>query len=282
MTFVECPPRAPRMLYAPPMTDTFTLKGRIAVVTGATAGIGLAATRELVDRGAFCIINGRREGVLADLARELGEEDVRPIAGDCADQKTIDAMLDAARAASGDPAREADLVVINAGRGLKGSVLDSDAAQWGEVLRTNVLGAALMLRAAAGRMLKEIGGRTGPGVLDRPRDIVVLGSTVGRHVSPFSSMYGATKFAVHGMVEAARRELGPKGIRLTLIEPGFVESEFQGVAGYDPAWFAQVKERIGPVLAPPDVARLVSFIAAQPAHVHLNDVVIRPTRQDYP
>jgi len=265
------------------MAQDLTLRGRLAVVTGASAGIGLAITRDLVARGASCVINARRESVLADLARELGDEGVRAVPGDCADPGVIDAMLDAAREVSGHPPREADLVVVNAGRGLRGSVLDSDTAQWAEVLRTNVLGAALMLRAAANRMLADIAARApanrAPG---RPRDIVVLGSTVGRHVSPFSSMYGATKFAVHGMVEAARRELGPGGIRLTLVEPGFVESEFQGVAGYDPAWFAQVKARIGPVLAPPDVARLVSFIAAQPPHVHVNDVVIRPTRQDYP
>jgi NADP-dependent 3-hydroxy acid dehydrogenase YdfG len=264
------------------MPNHHPLQARLAVVTGATAGIGLALVRELASLGAFCVINARRREKLDELARELGPEHVLPVAGDCADQAVIDRMLDTAKTSLGEPGRETDLVVINAGRGLKGSVLDSDQSQWQEVLRTNVEGAARLLRSAANRMLAEIGPRTGPGVLDRPRDIVVLGSTVGRHVSPFSSMYGATKFAVHGMVEAARRELGPKGVRLTLIEPGFVESEFQGVAGYDPAWFAQVKERIGPALAPVDVARAIVFIASQPAHVHINDVVIRPTRQDYP
>ena len=83
-------------------------------------------------------------------------------------------------------------------------------------------------------------------------------------------------------LEASRRELGPKGIRVTLIEPGFVESEFQGVAGYKPEWFAEVKGRIGPVLKPEDVARTIGFIVQQPAHVHVSDVLIRPTRQDYP
>lgn len=262
------------------MADEFTLKDRRAVVTGASAGIGQAITRALIERGAYCVINARRASLLDDLARELGEEDVRVVAGDCADAGVVESILDAAREAPGRPGGEADLVVINAGRGLRGSVLDSDTGQWEELLRTNILGVGLMLRAAAGRMLREIG-PAGRG-LDRPRDIVVLGSTVGRHVSPFSSMYGATKFAVHGMVEAARRELGPRGVRLTLIEPGFVESEFQGVAGYDPAWFAQVKERIGPVLSPADVARLVTFIVSQPPHVHVNDAMIRPTRQDYP
>lgn len=258
---------------------TFPLRDRVAVVTGASAGIGEAIVRDLVGAGCHCIINARRRQRLDELQRELGPEDVTPVEGDCADDAVITRMLDAAKAHAG---RDADLVVINAGRGLKGSVLDADTAQWDELVRTNVMAAARMLRAAGNRMVASIGAKQGAGVLDRPRDIVVLGSTVGRHVSPFSSMYGATKFAVHGMVEAARRELGPKGIRLSLVAPGFVTSEFQGVAGYDPKWYEGVKDRIGPVLAPSDVARLVTFIVSQPANVHLCDALLRPTRQDYP
>ena len=110
----------------------------------------------------------------------------------------------------------------------------------------------------------------------------MIGSNVGRHISPFSSMYGSTKFAVNSLAEALRREVGPRGIRVTLIEPGFVKSEFQGVAGYDPAWFEGVLTKIGPVLEPEDVARAVSFVASQPAHVHVSDVLVRPTRQEYP
>jgi NADP-dependent 3-hydroxy acid dehydrogenase YdfG len=95
-------------------------------------------------------------------------------------------------------------------------------------------------------------------------------------------MYGSTKFAVHGLTEGLRREVAPKGIRVTLVEPGFVVSEFQGVAGYKEEWFKGVVDRIGPVLEPADVARAVTFVCSQPAHVHAGDVLIRPTRQDYP
>lgn len=261
-----------------------TLSDRVAVVTGASAGLGAAVARDLAAAGCRVVINARREERLRSLAAEIGG-DGRRVAiapGDCADERVIGAMLDAAKAKFG---READLIVVNAGRGLNGSPLTSDPAQWEEMLTTNVLAAARLIRAAAMRLIAMVPAEQ-TGVkgawLAKARDIVVIGSVVGRHVSPFSSMYGATKFAVHGLVEGVRRELAGKGVRVTLVEPAFVASEFQAVAGYDPKWFEGVVERIGPVLEPADVARAVRFIAEQPAHVHVSDVLIRPTRQDYP
>ncbi|MCC6677381.1 MAG: SDR family oxidoreductase [Phycisphaerales bacterium] len=267
-----------------PLKSTL-LKNRIAVVTGASAGIGEAIAREIVSHGGPTVLNARREARLHELIGELGPEDITAVAGDASSESVIERMLDVARHTFGAGHRDADLVVVNAGRGLNGSVMTSDTAQWEEMVRTNLLGAARLIRAAGLRMLKvvpdaEINQKGA--WLKSPRDIIVIGSTVGRNVSPFSSMYGATKFGVHGLVEGARRELGPKGIRVTLIEPAFVRSEFQGVAGYDPKWIEGVWERIGPVLEPADIARMVSFIAGQPAGVHVSDILVRPTRQDYP
>jgi NADP-dependent 3-hydroxy acid dehydrogenase YdfG len=262
----------------------FEMKDRIAIITGASAGIGYAILTELIKHACPVVANGRRADRLKDLVLEFTEEDVSTVQGDTADEKVVERMFDVARDTFGDERREADLVVINAGRGLKGSVVDSDTAQWEEMIRTNLLGAALVIRHAARRMLRNIErlASRGKDWREHPHDIVVIGSTVGRHVSPFSSMYGSTKFGVHGLVEGARRELGPKGIRVTLIEPGFVVSEFQGVAGYDPTWFEGVVERIGPVLRPEDVARAVMAVVTQPPWVHFNDIALRPTRQDYP
>ncbi len=260
------------------------LTGRVAVITGASAGIGEAVARDLAANGAGVIVNARREekisGLVSDLRESGGEAEA--IAGDAADQSVIDAMLDAGRAMAerlGGGLTDADIVVANAGRGLAGSVMGSNTAEWEEMTRINFLGCARLIRSAGKRML-EMAPEEDP--LRRARDLVVLGSTVGRHISPFSSMYGSTKFAVNSMAEAARRELGPRGIRVSLIEPGIVKSEFQDVAGYDPKGFGEHMERIGPVLAPEDVARLVTFIVTQPVNVHVNDVVIRATRQDYP
>ncbi len=267
---------------APASAGAFPLRSRVAVITGATAGIGAAAVRELVRLGAFCVINGRRREPLLELVKECGEGNVAGVVGDCADDVVVRRLLDVGRYSLGNPKHEACIVVANAGRGLAGSVMTSDEKQWEEMVRTNVIGCAKLIREAGKRYLVEQEGKSIEQLLDRPRDIIVMGSTVGRHISPFSSMYGSTKFAANSLAEAARRELGPKGIRVTLIEPGFVESEFQAVAGYETKWFEEVKTRIGPVLQPPDIARLLSHIVSQPAHVHLSDVLIRPTRQDYP
>ncbi|MEN0019392.1 MAG: SDR family oxidoreductase [Planctomycetota bacterium] len=253
------------------------LTDRIAVVTGASAGIGMATARLLATSGARVVINARREPKLRDLSQELGVDRAQVVAGDAAHPETVDAMLDAAKKAF---EREADLVVVNAGRGLSGSVMTSDPDEWDEMIRTNLVGASWLLRKAGERMLADI--EAAGDWLARPHDIVVLGSTVGRHISPFSSMYGSTKFAVNSLAEALRRELGPKGVRVTLIEPGIVASEFQAVAGYDDEWHRTVGDRVGPLLTGDDIAETIGWVCAQPTRVHLGDIVIRSTRQDYP
>lgn len=253
---------------------------RTAVVTGASAGIGAAVARRLAAERCRVVVNARRKQRLDELVSRLNagqpETCAVGVPGDASDQSVIDEMLDTARDRFG---AEADAVVVNAGRGLAGSVFNSDPAQWEEMIRTNLLGAARLMRAAARRMTETL---PDDNWLERARDIVVLGSNVGRHISPFSSMYGSTKFAVNSLAEALRRELAPRGVRVTLVEPGIVRSEFQQVAGYDPETFGQFMDRVGPVLEPEDVARTLWFILSQPVHVHINNVLIRPTRQDYP
>lgn len=263
------------------------LAGRVALVTGASAGIGHAVACELAVLGARVAINARREARLVALAQEIADRCAnRPgladpgraysIPGDAADPGMAARMLDEPAAHFGRPV---DLVVINAGRGLAGSVIDSDESQWEEMIRVNLTGAARLLREAGRRLAKLQSERDWQ---SHPADVVLLGSTVGRHISPFSSMYGSTKAALASLAEAARRELGPKGVRVTLIEPGIVKSEFQGVAGYDEKSFGTLMDRIAPVLRPEDVARTIGFIVRQPAGVHIADALIRPTRQDYP
>lgn len=261
------------------MVDDGVLAERIALVTGASAGIGEAIAMDLAEQGARVVINARRKERLDALADRIGVDRVAVVPGDAAYQAVIDAMFEAAVTRFGSAP---DLVVVNAGRGLAGGLIDSDDARWEAMIRINLLGAARLMRTAARRLLEMDPDSDRRDWRTNRRDIVVMGSNVGRHISPFSSVYGSTKFAVNSLAEALRRELGPKGVRVSLIEPGIVRSEFQASAGYDPDEFGRFMDSVGPVLEPVDVARLVTFIVSQPMHVHVSDALIRPTRQDYP
>ena len=255
-----------------------SLNERVAVVSGASSGIGNAIVRHLIAQGIRVVASARRRSPLKALEEEFNNETVRVVSvvGDIMKPKTIDKILNEA---STKFSSEADIVIVNAGKGLSGSVLSSDPNQWEDLIRLNLLSCLRMIRSAGERQLSQINENS---LCDKAFDIVIIGSNVGRHISPFSSVYGSTKFAVHSLAEALRRELGPKGIRVSLIEPGIVKSGFQDAARYDPKWFDDFSKRIGPILEPDDIARLVLFIINQPPHVHINDVVIRPTRQDYP
>lgn len=270
-----------------------TLRDRIAIITGASAGIGRATAVMLAGAGARVVVNARRAALLDELVREIGADRAVAVAGDAADEGVIGTMFDTARDRFGGGTRHADLILVNAGRGLRGSVRDSDTAQWEEVIRINLLATARLLRAAMERLAGPLPIVQGaprptspptppPDWLARPRDIIVLGSTVGRHISPFSSFYGSAKAGVHMLAESLRRLAAPHGIRVSLLEPGIVRSEFQDAAGYDRESFGKFMESISPVLTPEDIARTIAWIASQPAGVHVCDVMIRPTRQEYP
>ena len=248
-----------------------TLQGRTALITGASAGIGRATALELAAAGASVVVSARRQERLDELVKEIEGNGGKALAfaADASDDGEIDRLWKAAcDFAGGRP----QIVVANAGRGLQGGVLSSDVGVWHSMFKLNVLGTLRLLRVA-GDALK--GG-------DGPRDIVVLGSVVGTNVSPFSGVYGATKFAVEAAAEALRREVGKSGVRVTTIKPGIVESEFQDVAGYDEENFGQMVEKFGKVLAPEDVARSIRFVLEQPPHVHVNQLTLRPVGQDYP
>jgi NADP-dependent 3-hydroxy acid dehydrogenase YdfG len=247
---------------------------RVAIVTGTTSGIGEATMRKFVAGGFGVVGNGRNAEKLAALEKEIGPA-FCSVAGDGADNRVVEKLFTVAKERLG---KEADIVVANAGRGLGGSVKDADLTQFEEVLKINVSGALALIQKAARKMV----------VVQQnafPRsaaDIVIIGSVVGRHISPFSAVYGATKFAVYALAEGLRREVGPKGVRVSLVEPGIVASGFQAAAGYGDEMLKTFHEKFGPVLAGDDIADAVYHIVTQPPHVHISDIVVRPTRQDYP
>jgi NADP-dependent 3-hydroxy acid dehydrogenase YdfG len=247
---------------------------RIAIITGATSGIGAATVRKLVTAGFGVVGNARHADKLQAMEQELGSA-FCGVAGDASDASVLDKLFSAATERFGKPA---DIVVANAGRGLGGSVKDSDLSRFEEILKLNVTGTLALLQKAAQRMVES----QDSGFPRVAADIVVIGSVVGRHISPFSAVYGATKFAVHGLAEGLRREVGPKGVRVTLVEPGIVVSGFQDAAGYDNAQVTLFEDKFGPLLYGEDIANAIHFVVTQPPHVHVSNIMVRPTRQDYP
>ncbi|WP_406826331.1 SDR family oxidoreductase [Pedobacter sp. KACC 23697] len=257
------------------------MKNRIAIITGASSGIGRATAIRLAKKGIKLVLNARNEQKLNALKEEInqviGANICELVCGDVADSQITGLCI---TAALNRWQKHPDIFVASAGRGLPGTVLTSEASQWDELIDTNVKGTMYQLRNIGKIMLDER--IAGGDFVDQPFDIIVIGSSIGRNVSPFNSVYGATKFATHGVTEALRRELGPHGIRVTLIEPGLVSTNFQDTAGYDGVWFEQYSKDVGPVLVGDDVAKVIDFIVDLPGNVHLDNISIRPTRQAYP
>ena len=247
---------------------------RIAIITGATSGIGEATAKKFIASGYAVVGNGRNAEKLRALETELGEG-FSGVAGDACDDSVIDRLFAAAADRFGRPA---DIVVANAGRGLGGSVKDADLSRFEEILKLNVTGVLALLQKAAQQMVAT----QQTGFPKQAADIVVIGSVVGRHISPFSAVYGSTKFAVHSLAEGLRREVGPKGVRVSLVEPGIVISGFQDGAGYSDGMVETFKERFGPLLYGEDIADAINYLVSLPPHVHVSDIMVRPTRQDYP
>ncbi|MDF7662502.1 SDR family oxidoreductase [Erwiniaceae bacterium L1_54_6] len=258
---------------------TLTLP-RIAVVTGASAGIGLATVYKLLESGVHVVGCARRTQRLKALEQEAhdryGQRSFIGVAGDVQEAATVEHLLATCKTAFG---QAPDIFLVNAGRGLPGSILHSDQEKWQELFQLNCISALHQMKLAANAMLETAARREGP---PKAQDIIVLGSIVGRHVSPVNPVYGATKYAVNSLAESLRRDLAPHWVRVTLIEPGTVATGFQDAAGYDEDAFADYERQIGPFVTGDDVANFILFALSQPAHVHFNNVVIRPTRQTYP
>ena len=247
---------------------------RIAVITGTTSGIGEAIARKFAANGFGVVGNGRNAEKLGEMEKEIGPA-FCGVAGNAADNAVVETLFASAQERFG---READIVVANAGRGLGGSVKDADLTQFEEVLRINVSGAALLLQKAAQKMV-PVQKKAFP---ESAADIVIIGSVAGRHISPFSAVYSASKFAANTLAESLRREVGPDGVRVSLVEPGAVASGFQEAAGYSDEMVNHLHEKFGPLLIGDDIADAVYHIVIQPPHVHISDIIVRPTRMDYP
>jgi len=225
------------------------------VITGASSGIGAATAHAAVAQGWRVVLGARSEDKLEQLAGELGGgETALARRCDVTDWDDQQALV----AAALDGFGRLDAVFANAGFGAARGFLKESIEHWRSMVETNVLGAALTIRATLPHLLE-----TGTG------HVLLTSSVAGRRALP-GSLYSATKWAVTAMGEALRQELRfehqNNGIRVTLIEPGMVDTPF-----FD--------ERPDNALEPDDIARAVMYALSQPAHVDVNEILIRPASQ---
>jgi NADP-dependent 3-hydroxy acid dehydrogenase YdfG len=231
------------------------LPGHVAdpvfLITGASTGIGAATARQAAEAGYRVVLAARSVDKLEALAQELGgDERAVAVRCDVAEWDDVEALARQALDAFG----RIDVVFANAGFGAKRGFLEETPEQWRSMVLTNVLGPALTIRA------------TLPAVKDARGHYLLTSSVAGRRAIR-GSLYSATKWAVTGMGEALRQELNGTGVRVTLIEPGMVDTPF-----FD--------SPVEDALEADDVARAVMFAVSQPERVDVNEILVRPTSQD--
>lgn len=223
----------------------------VFLITGASSGIGAATARHAAQAGYRLVLAARSADRLSDLADELGgDERALTVQCDVTEWDRQRAMAEAAVERFG----RLDVAFANAGFGAARGFLNESPERWRAMVLTNVYGVALTIRA------------TMPALKEARGHLLLTGSVAGRRALS-GSLYSATKWAVTAMGEAARQELNDTGVRVTVIEPGMVDTPF-----FD--------NPVSPdALKPDDVARAVMFAVSQPPHVDVNEILVRPTSQ---
>jgi NADP-dependent 3-hydroxy acid dehydrogenase YdfG len=241
------------------------LAGRVAAITGASSGIGAAIATALSSAGATVALGARRRDRIEALAEKLdGPASAHEV--DVTDERQARSFIESAHEQHGG----LHVLVNNAGVMLLGGVDGADLAEWRRMLDVNLWGLLVCTHAALPLIAQSGGG-----------DIVNISSVAGRRATAGAAVYNMTKFGVHAFSEALRQEALHAGVRVTVVAPGFVDTELQG-HNTDPVVrqsMARVREEIGEVLQPEDIADAVAYAVTRPRHVCLNEVVVRPTGQ---
>lgn len=245
------------------LPTTSDLDGTVALVTGASSGIGREVATVLSRAGAAVAIGGRRIDRLEALASSLDGK-ILPLSLDVADEASVHAAVQATVAEFG----RLDFVINNAGVMYTGGINGGNTDEWSRMVRTNLLGSMLVARA------------TLPHLLEARGTLIQVSSTAGRLPSAGGGPYSATKAGVNAFAEALRQEVTAQGVRVVPVEPGLVETELVDHIS-DPAMramAAQLQDSMT-TLQPADIAAAVLFAVTQPHHVSINELLIRPTDQ---
>jgi NADP-dependent 3-hydroxy acid dehydrogenase YdfG len=244
------------------------LAGTVALITGASSGIGEAAARTLAELGATVAVVARRKERLDTLASELGGDAIA-IEADVTDQPQAIAAVERTVRELG----RLDIVINNAGVMLLGPIVDAPTEEWDRMVGLNVLGALYVAHAALPHLLTAAAGD--------PRqvaDLVNVSSVAGRRNGVGGGVYQATKHALGAFSESLRQEVTERHVRVSLVEPGATATE---LASHNrPEVLESIRSQFGQTLEAEDIADAISYIVTRPRHVAVNEMLIRPTEQE--
>jgi NADP-dependent 3-hydroxy acid dehydrogenase YdfG len=242
------------------------IMSKIALVTGATSGIGRATARILAKNNYKIIICGRRKDRLDELEKELSEfTAIHTLLFDVRDKKAVFERINSLPPAFS----KIDVLINNAGNahGLD-PIQNGDLDDWDAMIDINVKGLLYVSKAIIPQMIERKSGH-----------IINIGSTAGKEVYPNGNVYCATKHAVDALNKSMKMDLNPYGIRVSAIHPGMVETEFSEVRFKgDKERAANVYKGVTP-LQPEDIADIIHFVISRPAHVNISDLIVMATAQ---
>ncbi len=241
------------------------LTGKVALVTGASSGIGAAAALELAKAGATVALSARRADRLAGLVAQIEELGGKALAlaGDMAvEAEAIKAVEDTVAQLG-----SIDILINSAGIMQAGGIVDADLAEFRRVYEINVFGTLYTSAAAVPHMLKQGGG-----------DIVNITSLAGRKGGPETNAYSGSKHAANAMTDAMRQELGGKNIRVSILMPGATATEV-GDSISNPNWRKAIQAHVAKdgAVQPSEIGETIVFMLSLPRHVNISEISVRPT-----
>ncbi|HRF46671.1 MAG TPA: SDR family NAD(P)-dependent oxidoreductase [Anaerolineales bacterium] len=249
-----------------------SLKGTVALVTGASSGIGAAAARSLAALGAHVVLVARRRSRLEALAAEIAAAGgvALSLDADITEEDQARAVVSRAVAACG----RLDIVVNNAGVMLLGSVVDAPTEEWDRMVSLNLMGLLYVSHAALPHLLKAASGE--------PRqvaDLVNVSSVAGRRTNALSGVYSLTKYGVGAFSEALRQEVTGRHVRVSVVEPGAVNTELRD--HLRPEIREQLARRASfEAMEADDIADAIAYIVTRPRRMAINELLVRPTGQE--
>ncbi|UXV47427.1 SDR family oxidoreductase [Staphylococcus aureus] len=227
------------------------LTDKVAVVTGAGSGIGEAIATLLHEEGVKVILAGRNKDKLQNVANQLAQDSVKVVPTDVTKKEEVDELIKMAQQTFGG----LDIVINSAGQMLSSKITDYQVDEWDSMIDVNIKGTLYTAQAALPTMLEQSSGH-----------LINIASISGFEVMKSSTIYSATKAAVHTITQGLEKELAKTGVKVTSISPGMVDTAI--TAAYNPTDRKK--------LEPQDIAEAVLYALTQPKHVNVNEITVRP------